>query len=84
MKPINWDVIFNYKIWQITKWITGVVLIWTITVYLVLECSRKGDIQKKVNLVVEDIIVACRSSQSQLRAFWNDFANQKGKNEIFD
>ena len=74
MKPINWNKIFNWHIWQITKWIFGLILIIFIWSVIVLECPTINYFDKKAEWLENKIIVYCRALQGQLRGFYKSIA----------
>lgn len=46
LENINWDTIFNWKLWQIMKWITGSIILISLIILIYLNNVYKQRIAK--------------------------------------
>lgn len=55
MKPINYDKVFNWRIWWYTKWITGAILVIVIWSIIALGRPTVNDFNEKSLFILNEI-----------------------------
>ena len=75
MKPINYDKVFNWRIWWYTKWITGAILVIVIWSIIALGSPAINYFNERAECMAKSIIVESRASWSRLQRFYKVLAN---------
>ena len=90
LQTINWDIIFAWKIWQIMKWVTGIIIILLLLISIWIIESQKEELNtittkefhKEWDItVIKKIVFGTRKGDKELIQLIRNYRKERGINE---